>query len=445
MAGLELRRENWAGAADLAERAVARDRDDLLSWRLLATSRFLAGRPEEALGAWNQAGEPRLDLVRIDGLTRAPFRTVYDYLGTGEDEVLTPRSLRQAQRRVAALPAADGSRVSYRPLPEGRAQLDVAIVERPRIDPLPPWLAESAIRALTDHAAALSLANLTATGDGGRAFWRWQPNRPQVSLAASAPRGLGLPGIVTVEALWDEQSYRLPAAHDGTLVREGRRRAALSLEDWWRADSRAGVTLAVDEWSDRGGSLSISGSVDQRLAGDRVSIGGRLAGWAPWRTGRPFYAGSLRLSARHRAVSEGLRLRLDLAFEAASARAPLALWSGAGTGQGRDFLLRAHPLVRDGVVDGRCFGRQVVRGGVEGEAPVALLGPVRLSAALFVDSAQVLVPLPGISSRPTLVDLGVGVRVQIPGRHSTLRVDVATPWGSVRPRLSVGWRTQWPY
>jgi tetratricopeptide (TPR) repeat protein len=446
LAGLEFRLENWAGASALAERAVARNRDDALSWRLLATSRFLAGRPEAALDAWNRIGEPRLDIVKIDGLARTPFRTVYDSLGSDDDELLTPQSLRWTERRVAALPAASGSRVSYRPLPGGRAELEVAIVERPTIDPLPPLLLESAIRAFTDHAVALSLANLTATGDHARAFWRWQPNRPQVSFAASAPRALGLPGIVTAELLWDEQSYRAPAeARESDLIRERRRRASLSLDDWWRADSKLGVTLAVDEWSERGRSLSISGSVDQRFAGDRVSIRGRVSGWGPWRSGRPFYSGSLRFSARSR-VTDGERpqLRLDLAYEAASARAPLALWPGAGTGLGRDLLLRAHPLVRDGIVDGRCFGREILRAGVEGEAPAVRLGPVRLSPALFVDSVRVLAPLPGVSSRQTFVDLGAGLRVRIAGRRSTLRADIAIPWGSVRPRLSVGWQAQWP-
>ncbi|HSD27948.1 MAG TPA: cysteine peptidase family C39 domain-containing protein [Vicinamibacteria bacterium] len=105
MAGLEFRRENWAAAAELAQQAVARSRDDSLSWRLLATSRFLEGRPEEALFAWNEVGEPKLDLVSIDGLERTPFRTVYDSLGTGPDDVLTSSSLRMARRRVAALSA----------------------------------------------------------------------------------------------------------------------------------------------------------------------------------------------------------------------------------------------------------------------------------------------------------------------------------------------------
>jgi hypothetical protein len=175
-----------------------------------------------------------------------------------------------------------------------------------------------------------------------------------------------------------------------------------------------------------------------------VSLAGRVSGWGAW-TGRPFYSGSLRLSARNRVtVGERPLLRLDLTYEAASAHAPLALWPGAGTGLGRDLLLRAHPLVRDGIVDGRCFGREILRAGVEAEASAARLGPVRLSPALFVDSARVLAPLPGISSRQTFVDLGAGLRVRVASRRSTLRADVATPWGSIRPRLSVGWQAQWP-
>lgn len=336
--------------------------------------------------------------------------------------------------------------MSYRPLPHGRARLEVAIVERPTFDPLLPLLVESTLRAVTDHHFGLTLANVTGTGDRGRALWRWQPNRPQVSLSASAPRALGLPGIVTAEALWDEQSYRIPArGADDVVVRETRKRASLTVEEWWRADTKAGVSVAVDEWSNRGRALSIAARVDQRLAEDRVSVAGWLAGWTR-ASGPPFHAGALRLSARSRAT-DGRRpvLRLDLAYEGASRRAPLGLWSGAGTGLGRDLLLRAHPLLRTGIVEGRCFGREVLRAGLEGEAAVGSLGPLAFNAALFVDSARVLASLPGAPSRPGFVDLGAGVRVRLPGRGSSLRLDVSTPWGRLRPQLSVGWQAEWPY
>ena len=443
-AGLELRRRNWARAAELAQRAVARNPDDALSWRLLATSRFLEGKPEAALQAWNRIGEPTLDLVRIDGLERTPFRSVYDYLGGGDEEVLTPESLRQAERRAAALPASSGSRVSYRPVPGGRAELEVAVVERPTVDPLPALLVESAARAFVDHAAALDLANVTASGDASRLFWRWQPNRPQFAFTTSAPRALGLPGIVTAQVLWDEQTYASAAPGPGALVRETRKRAALSLQDWRWADSKLELGVAVDEWNDHDRALSIAGGVDHRLAGDRVAVGGRLAGWAPLQSGAPFYAGSLFVKARSGAA--GARrpaLRLDLALEGASALAPLALWPGAGTGLGRDLLLRAHPLVRDGIIDGACFGRRILSAVVEGESPRVSWGPLALTAALFVDAARVLTPAPG-SPPQTFVDVGAGLRLRLPGRRSTLRADIATPWGSARPRLSVGWQAQWP-
>ena len=441
-AGLEFRLERWPQAAELAEQAVARDRNDVLSWRVLATSRFLEGEPEAALEAWNEVGEPKLDLVRIEGLERTPFRTVYDYLGGDEgDEVLTPGALRRAQRRLAALPAAGASRVSYRPVLGGRAELEAAIAERPTLEPLRPWLLESAARALVDHAAALDLANLTSSGDAARVFWRWQPNRPQFSLAAAAPRALGLPGIVTAQVSWDEQTYQLAGADP--RVRETRKGASLSLQDWWWADSSAALTLGVDQWSDRGRSVSIAGTVEHRVLEDRMALGGRVAGWAV-RSGAPFYAGSLWARARTRTAAAGApQLRLGLQLDAASANAPLALWSGAGTGLGRDLLLRAHPLLSDGVVTGACFGRQVLGAGAEGDAGLAVIGPLVLRAAVFVDAARVLAPAPGLSARRTFVDVGTGLRLRLPGRRSTLRADVATPWGALAPQFSVGWQATW--
>jgi Peptidase C39 family len=445
-AGLEFRRENWTGAAALAEEAVTRDPDDGLAWRLLATSRFLGGRREQALEAWNQVGEPKVDLVRIEGLVRTPFRPLYAYLGRSSGGLLTAESLRRTERRLAALPALQGSRVGYRPLGGGRARLEAAIVERPTMESPRFWLVESAVRGLTEEAVGLELANLTAAGDDLRLLGRWQPNRPRVAVAAAAPRALGLPGVVTVEGLWDEQSYRLalgpPQAGEGDPVRERWRHAAVSLDNWWTADLRAGISLAVDDWSGRGRHFSLAAELDRRFAGDRVSLGGRLAGWAPSSGGPGFAAATLRASARTRPAVKGAGVRFDLSYDAATAGAPLALWPGAGTGLGRSLLLRAHPLLRDGVIAGPAFGRRLVRAGLEAEAPLTSIGPIKLRGAAFVDAARVLSP--EASPARTLVDVGAGLRVRLPWRGSALRVDLATPWGALRPRFSGGWQRQWP-
>jgi tetratricopeptide (TPR) repeat protein len=435
MAGLEFRRERWSEAAELAEKAAARDPDDHLAWRLAATSRFLAGQPDAALGAWNQIAEPSLDLVRIEGLVRTPYRTVHDFIDGSSGELLTADAMRRTRRRLASLPTLQAARVGIRPHPGGRADLEVAVVEQPRIERPRILLVEGAARAATDHGLALDLANLTSTGDALHVFGRWQDQRPQLSVVAAAPRALGLPGVITVGMLWDEQTYRLePAA---APIRERRQRMSLGVDDWWTADTRAGLTLALDDWSGRGSFVTAAGEIERRLGADRLSIGGRGTGFFSTGSSKPFYAGSLWLSARTTlGASRKATIRLEGSFDAVGSEAPLALWPGAGTGQGRSHLLRAHPLLDRGILEGPCFGRQLLRASLEGELPLRYFGPTRLSAAAFVDAAHVLVPAPGSVAPRSFLDLGLGLRLRLSGR-SVLRLDVATPWGSLVPRVSM--------
>jgi hypothetical protein len=441
MAALELRRENWTAAALLADAAVRRDPQDWLGWKLLATSRFLAGQREEALRAWNRIDEPRLDLVQINGFDRTPTRVVYQYLGEEPQTLLTPERLRRVERRIDALPTAQLSRVSYRPLPGGTAQLEVNVVERPAFSSPLSVLLQSGVRALSEGAIGADLFAIAPSGDSVRLGGQWRPNRShEAALSVSALHFLGLPGIVTAEALTHGQSYRIsPASPEGPPVRERRDRASLSLAHWWTADTRAAATVAADDWSGRGRFVSFAGDVARRLLGNHVSVGARGAGW--WSSGRgPFYAAGVHASGRTSPTPERARLCLDATYAYASSRAPLALWSGAGTGSARALLLRAHPLLRVGVIDGAVFGRELVAASLEAEAPITSWGPARIRAAVFLDAAKVLAPARGDAA----VDVGVGLRLHPPGRKSALRVDVATAWGAVKPRLSVGWQGEWP-
>src|SRR5262249_5645549 len=155
--------------------------------------------------------------------------------------------------------------------------LEAALVERPMIEPPLTLLVEGAVRALTDKGVAVDLAHLLSSADVLSAFYRWEANRPQLSVAASDPLALGLPGVVTIAALWHEQTYRLDAAP--MAVRERRGRASLGLADWIGADTRAGFTLALDDWSGRGRTVSVAGELERRLFADRVAVGGRRAGY----------------------------------------------------------------------------------------------------------------------------------------------------------------------
>jgi hypothetical protein len=439
----EFRRESWAQAASLAALIVARQPEDAGAWRLLATSRFLDGQPDEALEAWNAVGEPTIDLIRIDGAVRLRPKTMEEYLGLANGRLLTARGLRRAERRLAFLPAVQAGRLGFRPLAGGRASLEGALLERRPLPGLRALVLDAGVRAAAEQALGLDQAVLAPGGETIRVAAQWQPHRSRVLLAAAAPRALRLPGVVGVQVLYDEQTYHL-AVEPGTpmKVRERRRRAALSVDNWWTADLMAGLEVAADEWAGGPSAITFAARAEGRLFHDHVAVAGRAAGW--WSGARPFYAGGLEVRARWGTDSEhrvGVRLRLG--YDIASSHAPLALWPGAGTGPGRDHLLRAHPLTRDGIVEGVAFGHGLVTGGVEVERRFATFGPCRAGLALFVDGAQVPSSDPGPGVRGTYVDVGAGVRLKLPGQRSLLRADVARTGDGGGLRVSAGWAFPW--
>jgi hypothetical protein len=101
---------------------------------------------------------------------------------------------------------------------------------------------------------------------------------------------------------------------------------------------------------------------------------------------------------------------------------PPLLWFAGDTGQTREMLLRAHPLVDDGRLAVEQMGRRLLGASVEAQRWWSV-GLVRMAAAAFVDSIRVTSRLDGGAHGD--VDSGVGVRVALPGA-GTLRADIAT-------------------
>jgi outer membrane protein assembly factor BamA len=125
---------------------------------------------------------------------------------------------------------------------------------------------------------------------------------------------------------------------------------------------------------------------------------------------------------------------------AASDSAPRDLWPGADTGQARAYLLRAHPLLVNGVVDGEAFGKRLVHGTTELRVPFGPAGAVRLAGSAFIDTARAW---EGPRSHRVLCDAGIGLRLLL-GREGTLRLDVAHGLSDGARALSVGWERPWP-
>jgi hypothetical protein len=374
-----------------------------------------------------------IDLVKVTGLERTRYMVVARTLGVRPQTLLTRRALEAARRRLAELPAGQMTRVIYRPGENGRAEVEAVVLERPRLPVSPLLLAGIGVRALTDRELTVAVASPTGGGELWSAAWRWWEHRPRASVGFDAPAPFG--GVWGVGIFDERQSY----ANGAGTVEEGRRGASFHATDWTRTGFRWEGVAGVDRFQNAPGSrtgraMALALYGHQRLARDRAYVEARAGSWMG--TVRTWTVG-LRSEWRSAVPNEGRVWIARAGGDMAGASAPLALWPGAGTGQGRDALLRAHPLLRDGVIENGIFGRRLIHGGVEGRQWMQPRRPLRIAPALFVDVAGASARLAG-PDRSWQADAGAGLRIALPGT-GVARIDLARGVRDERVALSVGW------
>jgi hypothetical protein len=434
LAGTYFVEEAWGAAVRYAGIAVDRDPADNHAWRMLATSLYLNGEEDAALEAWNRIDAPRLDLISIPEQRHVTRPIAEKRLGLVPGQLLTPRSLRLAGRRLASLPVASASRVSYEPLAEDWARVVASFA--PQTMTGANW--GSAVRigmgALTDRELQVRFPGFSGRGELIEGAWRFQRNRPALALGVRTPEPIGLRGVLEVDARWDTQSY---AVLSTATVRETLRGGSAQFGRWTSPDTRLIVGFAVERWNSRDLDLVLSAGAEQRMAGDhgRVELRGDAA--IPVGSGSPYQRASLRTQWRTTSVRSAPGLYVDAGATVTGTAAPYGRWPGAGAGLGRPELLRAHPLLDDGVIVNGAFGRALARAAVEARAFPLRMAAVSLGAALFIDGARVWYRLDG--SNESYVDAGLGLRFAIPGSIDSLRIDWAHGLLDGRSALSIGW------
>jgi hypothetical protein len=164
-----------------------------------------------------------------------------------------------------------------------------------------------------------------------------------------------------------------------------------------------------------------------------------MARWVSLEAGAPFGAGDLSAKWSSSGLERCDAWQGSLGISAATAEAPLALWSGAGTGYGRSPLLRAHPLLDAGVVRDGVFGRTLVHGTVERQVWPWTLGPLQIGWALFLDGAR-----PWGTAQAEAIgwqaDGGAGLRLRGLGKTGQFRIDAAQGIRDGSSALSVAWQ-----
>jgi predicted double-glycine peptidase len=428
LAGVHVLRKDWSRAAADAEKALSIDQRDEHAARILATSLYLDGDTIGALGAWNLAGEPTVDFVDVQGLERTRYAVAVRVLKLPTGRRLTPDALTRAARRLDSMPSVMGSSVNYTPREEGLAQITAAVIERPVFPTTPVAAGAVAARAAIDRELQIEVVSPTGGGERWQASWRWWEARPRIAAGLEAPAPFG--GTWRLSGEDERESY----GAGPEFTEERRRSVSFGAADWLTAAVHWDAELRAERWPSST-AVGILGGMRYQSRDDRLAVGGRGGLWAS--TMNTWTAGVFG-NWRSRARAEGTVWLARAALDAAGNDTPLALWGGAGTGHGRDALLRAHPLLHDGAIRDGVFGRIVASGGVEWRQwrwPMLHLG--RVAPAAFVDVAHAY-DAPTFADPRAHVDVGVGLRLAVPGAGA-IRADVARGLRDGEVAVSVGW------
>jgi predicted double-glycine peptidase len=426
LAGVRLLQRRWGEVRDLAGRAVALDASDAHAWRLLATSRYIEGDPSGALDAWNEAGEPLLDLVSASGLQRTTHSAVERLLGLEVGHVLTRDDFTRAGRRLDELPASSATRLEYIARGSGRTEVRAHVAEQPVLPR--GWLSWSAIAVRTAATRELTLGVNSPSHRGERieARWRFWPRRPAYGVSAALPAGSL--GLLTIDALSEEQPFTtadVPAAQ-----RTGARASVANwATGWFRWEVRGGL----DRWAREGtfAAAGASGRVEHRGAAMTLTADA----W-PGRAG--FGAGEAEVRWSSSRQRRGTLVTIRGGLQAVSAAAPLDIWAAGDTGHVRTPLLRAHPVLDNGQLDIQRLGRRLQHGGIEIQHWRHEPGPLALGIAGFLDTARTSRRLAG--DPQVDADAGLGLRFAVPGQRGVFRIDIAHGLRDGRNALSVAWQ-----
>jgi len=413
LAGVRLLQERWPEVSDLAAAAVAEDPHDDHAWRLLATSRFIQEDRLGALEAWNRVGEPRVDVIRVDGLVRTRQRSVERLLDVSRGDVLTPSGLTTARRRLRELPSASSSTLAFVPVPSGLAELRATVSDRPLM-PNDRW-SYAALGVLAIFKREIEISTGTFTGEGERLTlgWRYWPGRPRLSAALVAPAPWG--GVWGLDGFIERQPFT-----DESIPPARRRGAHVTAATWMNSWARATLRGGVEQWEQQGTFGNINTGLRWLTPGERIEGRIDVTGWA----GDPRF-GTVEIGSSMRSSTER-RGNLWLArsgLAAATVFTPRDIWFAGDTGRARGVPLRAHPLIDDGELKVERIGRRLWYSSGELQRWFANGPRVHAGAAVFLDAARVERRL-DVSPRND-VDLGIGARLAVPGLTGVLRIDVA--------------------
>lgn len=445
LAGVKFKQGRHAEAVGLAAEYVALVPGDSIGWQLLATTRFLTGDLDGALDAWNEIGRPTVDLVRIDGIRNIRFRTIADAMAVPHGTVLSSSRLALARRRVTDVPALRGAAVEYWPVSDGRIEVHVAVLERPKVERVWSLATAGVLRAIAQDEVGVEVATPTGAGELWTAHWRWESARPRIAFQVEMPLEVRFHGVVRIEGAWERFRFA-PDSAEATAREETRRSAGIGLGGWVTAAVRPSATLRLDRWSEDRNYLTLSLGAEFRAQGNRFTLDAMVE----QAVALSLHPSHTRWGADARwASSLGLgrpAWSARLGFDWVSPATPQGAWPIAGGNLAWAIPLRAHRATADGGLTGRSAGRGIMHAGLSGDHPVLHAGLLTIAVGTFLDGAEVIAPVAGSVRNRFYLDGGGGLRIGVAdGQLGVLRIDLARGLlADPRWALTVGVHQGWP-
>jgi outer membrane protein assembly factor BamA len=409
-------------------------REDAYTRDLLGSALHLAGRSDEGLAVWNRLGLPLAGDIQISGLAHTLDRVARREVTVTSGEMLTLARVRETRRRLSEIDAFDG--VTVRPVPrgDGQADVEVALVERHGLYQGPIDLAAHLGTDLLFERVRARYWNIAGSGISIGGQYRWEENRPLLSLQVEWPRPLGLGANLRVTAARGQQLYDLGQpllsrshgvdvsvrrvlgpATVGQLVLRIRDRS-FSRPD---PDARPGDVVGLEAGLDR----TLVETHRHRLdAGLRLYHAGRGVG-SDVEFSRATAAISYRafLLRPEGSLIERSVLAARLSWGLGGAGMPIDEMFAPGGSPEMELPLRAHPQTLHGTLGVSPIGRGLALTNLEWRRRLFRSALVQVAAVVFHDGAWVS-RMPGSAGLTSLQDVGVGVRIGL-GGVTILRFD----------------------